>query len=103
MAKAGISVNVPDTARFALHKLVIAESGPVSQHLKSLKDRQQAHDLLAVLLEDRPGDILLAMEGVRAMPDKFQKQLLAGANGISGAIGKKILDVAKEQGIRDPA
>jgi hypothetical protein len=37
------------------------------------------------------------------MPDKFQKQFLAGANGISSAIGKKILKVAKEQGIRDPA
>ena len=103
VAKAGISVNVPDPARFAAHKLVVAERRPVSQHLKSLKDRQQAHDLLAVLLEDRPGDILLAMDGVRAMPDKFQKQFLAGANGISGAVGKKILKVAKEQGIRDPA
>jgi hypothetical protein len=59
---AGILVNVPDPARFALHKLWISERRPVSEQTKAVKDRRQAGDLLEVLVEDRPADISMAWE-----------------------------------------
>jgi len=59
---AGILVNVPDPARFAFHKLWISQRRPVSEQTKAAKDLRQAGDLLEVLLEDRPGDVLLAWE-----------------------------------------
>jgi hypothetical protein len=59
---AGILVNVPDPARFAFHKLWISQRRPVSEQTKAAKDLRQAGDLLDVLLEDRPGDVLLAWE-----------------------------------------
>ncbi|MBW8873656.1 MAG: nucleotidyltransferase domain-containing protein [Acidobacteria bacterium] len=59
---AGVLVNVPDPARFAFHKLWISDRRPVSEQTKAAKDLRQAGDLLDVLLEDRPADILAAWE-----------------------------------------
>lgn len=53
----GILVKVPLPARFALHKLWVARSRPVSQQAKARKDLAQAEQLLEVLLADRPDDI----------------------------------------------
>jgi hypothetical protein len=61
---AGILVNVPDPARFAFHKLWISGRRPVSEQTKAAKDLRQAGDLLEVLLEDRPGDLLVAWDAL---------------------------------------
>jgi hypothetical protein len=58
----GILVNVPHPARFAFHKLIVARERPVAQQAKAAKDLLQAGQLLQVLLEDRPGDLVLAWE-----------------------------------------
>jgi hypothetical protein len=50
-------VNVPDAARFAVHKLVIADRRPLAQNSKAIKDREQAISLLDQLELDRPGDL----------------------------------------------
>lgn len=52
-----VPVRVPDAARFALHKLVVARMRPAAMHTKASKDLQQAATLLAMLAEQRPGDI----------------------------------------------
>jgi len=67
-AGAGILVNIPDPARFAFHKLWISQRRPVSEQTKSIKDLRQAGDLLEVLLEDRPGDLLVAWEALSRTP-----------------------------------
>ena len=76
--RSGVLVNVPDPARFALHKLVVSQRRPVAQQIKAKKDIQQASEILDVLLEDRPGDIWIALEAAHAMPEKFQSQLAKG-------------------------
>lgn len=60
----GTLVNVPDPARFAFHKLWISRRRPVSEQTKAVKDLRQAGDLLEVLSEDRPGDLLVAWEAL---------------------------------------
>jgi hypothetical protein len=77
--RSGVLLNVPDPARFAVHKLVVSQRRPVAQQTKARKDIQQASELLSVLLEDRPGDVWIALEAAFVMPEKFQSQL---ANGI---------------------
>lgn len=57
-------VNVPGPARFALHKLMVATIRPAAFQTKADKDVAQAVAILAVLLEDRPGDISLAWESL---------------------------------------
>jgi hypothetical protein len=60
----GILVNVPTPARFAFHKLWISRRRPVSEQTKAVKDLRQAGDLLDLLLEDRPGDVVVAWEAL---------------------------------------
>ncbi len=64
----GILVNVPDPARFALHKLWVAGRRPVSEQAKAAKDLRQAQSLLEVLLSDRPADLTVAWEALQGRP-----------------------------------
>ncbi|HMH18636.1 MAG TPA: nucleotidyltransferase domain-containing protein [Burkholderiales bacterium] len=53
----GVLVNVPDPARYALHKLIVFGERGGSYATKSVKDLQQAAALLARLKELRKSDI----------------------------------------------
>jgi hypothetical protein len=61
-------VNLPDPARFALHKLVVADDRPVSSQAKAAKDRQQAAELIEVLYADRRGDLRIALDSLNRQP-----------------------------------
>jgi hypothetical protein len=70
-----VLVNVPDPARFALHKLVIAERRPVGAQPKAAKDREQALALLGVLEEQRPRDVTAALHAARKRHGPFFTRL----------------------------
>jgi hypothetical protein len=57
-------VQVPQPARFALHKLVISQERDITFADKRKKDIVQASALLKLLKEDRPGDIRIAREAL---------------------------------------
>ena len=78
VAKAGLLVNVPAPARYALHKLVLAERRIAAFHTKTKKNIWQARQLLDVLLRDRPGDLRTAIAAARKQPSKFLQQLESG-------------------------
>jgi len=59
-----VAVNVPDPARFALHKLMLAGERPTAMQSKREKDLSQAAQILEVLQADRPGDLVLAWEAL---------------------------------------
>jgi hypothetical protein len=61
----GILVKVPQPSRFALHKLMISGERDITAHTKRQKDLVQAAQLLTLLLEERPGDLLPAWEGIK--------------------------------------
>jgi hypothetical protein len=77
-AKAGLLVNVPAPARFALHKLVTAVRRIAAFQSKSIKDVAQADQLLRVLIRDRPGDLRRAWTAATKQPQKFSQQLRMG-------------------------
>jgi len=64
----GVLVNLPDPARFALHKLWISGRRSVSEQTKAAKDLRQAGDLLDLLLDDRPDDVRSAWEALTSRP-----------------------------------
>lgn len=78
VARGGILVNVPAPARYALHKLVIAARRVAAFQTKTRKDLYQAEQLLAVLINDRPGDLRLALRAAKLQPPKFMQQLRGG-------------------------
>jgi len=71
-------VNVPDAARFALHKLIVSVDRPLSSQPKAIKDRQQAGEMIEVLLQDRPGDIEIAVESINRRPKGWRSKLRDG-------------------------
>lgn len=79
LGKDGVLVNVPTPSRFALHKLVVAQRRPAAEHLKSKKDVKQAKLALEVLLQQRPGDLWLALGAAKEYPKKkFYKGIKQG-------------------------
>lgn len=86
----GVLVNIPSPARFALHKLVVSQRRPAAFAVKARKDILQAQEVLGLLAEERPGDILLAMEAVQKMPSKFRAQLNQGMSQLDAKILEKL-------------
>jgi len=68
-------VNVPDPARFALHKLMVSGRRQVFEQTKAGKDRQQAGEIIAMLYEDRRGDLTLAVEALNQRPAGWRTRL----------------------------
>ena len=70
-------VNVPDPARFALHKLIVSGRRPVIEQAKAQKDRQQATELIRAIYEDRRGDLTLAAKALGKRPAAWRAALRA--------------------------
>jgi hypothetical protein len=88
----GVLVNVPDPARFAWHKLIVAERRVMPE--KVLKDLAQAASLFEVLIEDRPKDVA-DMYADLAGPGRVRWQQIAldGLRKIGGSVQDKVLGV----------
>lgn len=71
-------VNVPDPARFAVHKLVVAVERVATEHTKTRKDLHQAAQVLELLLDERPGDVELALEAAADRGKAWTRRLDKG-------------------------
>ena len=91
--KAGVVVNVPNPARFAIHKLVLSQRRPSAEAAKSRKDRLQAEQLLNCLLDQRPGDLWITIDSVnRYDSKKFRGQLKSGLSLLEGNVRGVLLE-----------
>ena len=68
---AGILVNLPDPARFAIHKLAVSQLRLPSYVEKRRKDLAQASALIGYLLDENPGALLLAVDAAKQMAREF--------------------------------
>jgi len=84
-----VLVNLPDPARFALHKLWTSTRRPTAFQTKAMKDALQAEQLIEVLLDERPDDLEQAW---RSLPTKNIQ------NAVSKAAGK--LDLELQERLR---
>ncbi|HVS15199.1 MAG TPA: GSU2403 family nucleotidyltransferase fold protein [Thermoanaerobaculia bacterium] len=78
---AGVLVNLPDPARFLLHKIWTAGARPATEALKSRKDLAQAGQLLEVLSADRPGDLSRAW---KELPRSMVRRVVATVRSSPG-------------------
>jgi len=93
VAKAGLLINVPSPARYALHKLVLAERRIPAFQTKLKKDVAQAEQLIAALVRDRPGDLRAAWSAAEKQAGKFIQQLRAGALRLSSETRRALDDL----------
>ena len=82
----GILVKVPEPARYAIHKLLVASNRDARFAAKAEKDRLQAFQLLSLLEQDRPGDILLAAEAALERGPGWRRRLREQAERMVGPV-----------------
>jgi hypothetical protein len=75
----GVLVNVPDPARYAVHKLIVAGERGVASAAKRTKDLWQVQQLLDVLMEDRSGDLVMVLDALRERGPGWAKRVRAQA------------------------
>ena len=80
----GVLVTVPHPARFAIHKLLVAQDPPVAMQAKSRKDVVQAASVIEALEELRPGDVRAAATAARAKGKGWKAALERGATLLRG-------------------
>jgi hypothetical protein len=83
----GVLVNVPSPARFAIHKMIIAQERTAENHVKRDKDFQQAYQVLSVLQDERPGDITLAIENAIKRGRGWENRIDTGIKELNKRFG----------------
>jgi len=83
VAGGGVLVNVPDPARYALHKLLVSARRPVAMHAKREKDLRQAAQVLEVLVEERVADVRSAWEDLASRGSGWTKPVRAGFEALA--------------------
>ena len=89
IATDAVLVNLPDPARFALHKLWTSGKRSPAFQTKARKDLLQASQLLEVLLEDRPSDVVAAWEALKDYRG-VKKKILDAATRIEPEVKKRL-------------
>lgn len=91
-----VLVNIPDPARFAIHKIYTAISRPAAFQTKAAKDLRQASSIIKVLAEDRPDDLVQVWQALQAYPKVSNKIRIAidlldqqAAASLTRLVGKK--------------
>lgn len=89
---AGILVNVPDPARFAIHKLAVSQWRPATKPEKKRKDIQQAEALIEYFLDENPGSLILASDSAKQRGDMLYSFIEKGVTDIkSRVIGDRFI------------
>jgi hypothetical protein len=88
-------VFVPDPARFALHKLLVASDRPATETTKRAKDVVQAGLLLDLLLDDRPADVTLAWRGLHERAASWARRVRAQATRLPDRVGERLLELTR--------
>lgn len=74
----GVLVRVPSPARFAVHKLLVAQDRPPAFQTKARKDLAQAAAVIEALAEMRPGDLEAALTVARKRGRRWVQALTRG-------------------------
>jgi hypothetical protein len=70
LSREGINVNVPQPARYAIHKLILAQKRQEVYRLKRMKDLAQAKSLISALRMSDPNGLQDAYENACAQGEK---------------------------------
>ena len=86
----GVLVNVPNPARFAIHKLAVSQLRQPGNTEKRAKDISQATALIEYYLVENPGALMLASDAARTRGDRLHTFIAGGIKSM------KNVEVAKQ-------
>ncbi|HEX7455281.1 MAG TPA: GSU2403 family nucleotidyltransferase fold protein [Gallionella sp.] len=95
LSGAGIPVVVPSPGRFALHKLAISQLRPISFQAKITKDIAQAASIIEILLEDNPGELVLAADKLKHRKDLLVNHIKKGVERLPEDVRLSFCDVVE--------
>ena len=75
----GALVNVPQPARYAVHKLIVATRRADTALAKARKDIEQATALIRVLAEDQPDELARVYQEAGRRGEQWRRALIRGA------------------------
>jgi hypothetical protein len=85
----GVLVNIPQPARYAVHKLIVATRRGTTVPAKARKDIAQAAALIDVLAEDQPDELVDVYREAEARGQQWHRALAAGAKRLpSDSLGR---------------
>jgi hypothetical protein len=82
-----VLVRVPQPARYAVHKLIVAQERKRAHALKAQKDLEQSFDLQMVLEKLDPESLSEAFETARSMGPGWKRRVDAGQNAMRRLLG----------------
>jgi len=96
--RSGVLVNVPQPARYAIHKLIVATRRIFSAAAKARKDIEQSAALIRVLAEDRPDELEDAFVEARERGPSWREAVDRGARrlpsdaktALGNAVGERV-------------
>jgi len=96
--RSGVLVNVPQPARYAVHKLIVATRRAPSAAAKAGKDIEQAAALVRVLAEDRPDELEDALIEARERGSAWRESIERGARRLPADARRALDDVTEATG-----
>jgi hypothetical protein len=82
-----VLINIPQPARYAMHKLIVSQIRDLSGDAKRPKDLYQAHQLFQVLKENRPFDLQPAWQNLTERGPNGKKYAVAGFAAMENLYG----------------
>jgi hypothetical protein len=79
----GVLVNVPQPARYAVHKLIVAARRDGASAAKARKDIQQATALIVIMSEDQPDELAERYAEARDRGPQWREALERGRARLS--------------------
>jgi len=90
-----VLINVPQPARYALHKLIVSQKRDMSKGGKSVKDLEQARQILSVIRDGRPYDLGVAWNDLVRRGPQWRSLAEGGLKEMRKRFGKIDLDLAE--------
>lgn len=88
--RSGVLVNVPQPARFAIHKLIVATRRTPLAAAKAAKDLEQAAVLIRVLADDRPDELEEAFVEARDRGPTWRESISRGVRRLSPSVRRAL-------------
>jgi hypothetical protein len=78
--RSGVLVNVPQPARYAVHKLIVSTRRVQTAAAKARKDVEQAMALIRVLAQDQPDELAGAYQEAGERGEPWRRALARGVS-----------------------
>jgi hypothetical protein len=92
----GVLVNVPQPARYAVHKLIVSTRRTRTAAAKARKDVEQAVALIRVLAHDQPDELARAYEEAKDRGGQWRRAVTQGARRMDGDVQEMLREVVAE-------